>query len=58
MKRLNLWTPVTVSNEDHARAGQAGYVYANSPKHPDDVGVRFDADDGTEVVAIADLKTL
>lgn len=55
MKRFDLWTPVKVTNTDHPRADQAGYVYANSPKHPDDTGVCFDADSATVVVALADL---
>ena len=58
MQRYDVWTSVKVKNEDHARAGQAGIVYANSPEHPEETAVRFDSDSAVVVVALADLERL
>ena len=54
-----VWQSVKVKNPDHARADQAGSVFAVSPEqHPDEVVVKFDKDGMQESVAIADLQAL
>jgi hypothetical protein len=53
--RYSIWQSVKVTNEEHARAGQAGTVHATSLKHPDEVVVKFDVDSTEEAVAVADL---
>ncbi len=55
---FDVWALVKVKKEEHPRAGQAGTVYAVSPKHPDEVAVRFDADETVVLVAVADLQRL
>lgn len=59
MQRLDVWTPVKVTNPDHPRADQAGFVFAaNASTHPDEVVVKFDTDGTTESVQLADLQVL
>lgn len=53
-----VWTSVKVINEQHARFGAAGAVFATNPDHPDEVTVKFDLDEQREAVAVADLKAL
>lgn len=55
---FQIWQSVKVTNEQHARAGQAGVVHATNPTHPDEVVVKFDSDGQQEAVAVADLKGL
>lgn len=52
-----VWTPVSVKSEGHARFGQAGIVFAVDPDNLEEVVVRFD-DGQREAVKIADLKAL
>lgn len=53
-----IWTPVRVSNSEHTRNGQTGYVSATDPKRPDVVAIRFDADGVESEELIADLAVL
>jgi hypothetical protein len=56
---FEVWTPVIVTNQAHARYNTAGTVsQVNKTKHPDAVVVKFDADGTEEVVALTDLKAL
>lgn len=56
--RFAVWNSVQVVNPEHARAGQAGVVFAINPELTDEVAVRFDKDGMVEAVATADLKAL
>lgn len=56
---FDVWKAVQVVNPANARNGEAGTVFAtNREKHPDDVVVKFDSDNTTESVPVADLKAL
>ena len=59
IKMFEVWTPVIVTNEAHARHATAGTVQQrNITEHPDSVVVKFDADGTEEGVLCADLKAL
>lgn len=53
----SIWTPVKVTNAMHARAEQAGTVFATNPDHPDEVAVKFDSGE-VEAVNVTDIKAL
>lgn len=53
-----VWTQVKVTNENHARYNTAGYVIATNPEFPGHVVVKFDSDNTSEAVEMADLKAL
>lgn len=58
MNRFAVWTAVQVKNEEHPRFGQAGIVFGTNPATPDEVAVKFDADNIVVVVPCDDLKAL
>ncbi|WP_183026957.1 hypothetical protein [Variovorax sp. UMC13] len=55
---FGVWDAVKVTAQDHARAGQAGVVFATKADHPDEVAVRFDADSAVVLVSVTDLQRL
>ena len=56
---FEVWTPVKVITEGHARFNTAGIVTMRNLKdHPDSVVVKFDLDGTEEAVQVADLKAL
>lgn len=55
---MEVWQSVKVKNENHPRHGEAGVVHATDKDHPDEVAVRFDADQQVQLVDVADLQAL
>lgn len=66
---FSIWQSVQVTNPNHPRGnksgdpaqaafGQAGTVQGINPADPAHVGVKFDTDGVTELVAVADLRAL
>lgn len=56
---FSVWTSVKVKTKGHEREGQAGVVHETNQKtHPEEVVLRFDADQSLVSVAVADLVAL
>lgn len=55
---FQVWQSVQVTNQNHARANEAGTVFAVHPDKPGEVAVKFDSDGVVAAVSVADLKAL
>ncbi len=53
-----VWQSVTVTDQDHPRAGQAGTVQENAREGASTVKVKFDVDGSIEAVKVEALQVL